>query len=404
MNISLLQRCRLDASHLIALSLLISGCDARTLPQAFTSLDSAGVTLAVSRGSVWEDRPDETWTLGPTPRVDLAESGAGVAHEFYRVQAATRLSDGRIVVADAGSSQIRVFSEDGRSLAVVGREGEGPGEYRQISSVHGLAGDSLAVFSWPTRVSILAPDFSLARTFSLGDFAWGLQTLDGQLLAELAYPSVYEYEGESRLIRVPVPVVRFSMDGVLIDTIALTEGYEEFMVVDEDGASGVRPLFGKDAAVAARGATVVVGSGDRMEFEVLDEDGSLNMIVRVDGYPLEVSDEEVEAERAALLGPESPAFWREIVSMLPAPDSRPAYGDLLIDSDGYFWAGEFQSRRTLDQPRRWEVFEPEGRWLGSLQTPARFTVFEIGSEYILGRIYDALDVEHVQVLDLHRGS
>ena len=56
----------------------------------------------------------------------------------------------------------------------------------------------------------------------------------------------------------------------------------------------------------------------------------------------------------------------------------------------------------LEESTDWEVFSPAGEWLGSVRTPARFTVFEIGEDYVLGSWRDNMDVEHVQVLRLKR--
>ena len=49
------------------------------------------------------------------------------------------------------------------------------------------------------------------------------------------------------------------------------------------------------------------------------------------------------------------------------------------------------------------MFDPAGAMLGVVETPARFTVDEIGPEFILGRWTDELDVEHVQVYELIKG-
>ncbi len=90
---------------------------------------------------------------------------------------------------------------------------------------------------------------------------------------------------------------------------------------------------------------------------------------------------------------------------LPAPKTRPACSDLLVDSEGAVWLGAFEQGRTqLLRPSEgeWRVFGAEGAWLGSVRFPARFTVYEIGRDYVLGRRYDDQDVEHVQVLELSR--
>ena len=42
--------------------------------------------------------------------------------------------------------------------------------------------------------------------------------------------------------------------------------------------------------------------------------------------------------------------------------------------------------------------------LRAVRHPARFTVFEIGSDYVLGKRLDDLDVEHEQLLRFYRGA
>ena len=46
------------------------------------------------------------------------------------------------------------------------------------------------------------------------------------------------------------------------------------------------------------------------------------------------------------------------------------------------------------------VFDPDGVMLGVVETPKRFRIYEIGSDYVLGRGADDLDVEHIQIYDL----
>ncbi|NJD19447.1 MAG: hypothetical protein FIA95_09235 [Gemmatimonadetes bacterium] len=405
---------RVHAGYLLSM-LFAAACAGEGPPPAFIATDSAGVVLAVSTGRAWDNDSTTAWTLDPSPLLDLTTTGTGPAHEFFRVSDATRLAAGRIVVADRGSSQVRLYSPEGASVRVVGGEGEGPVEYQQIASVHALAGDSVAVYSWPTRLTVLGPDLSFARTVSLGDYAQDLHLLPAGFLATLTYPSVLEYEGESRLIREPVPLVRFSFDGRLVDTVTMAPGYEEFMVVREEHGGGMRPLFGKstsvgvgrpDNATAAGRPSIVVGGGDRMAVSQFDEAGTLLREIRVEGYPLAVSAAEVQAERDARIPPEPPTpdWYREIVAMLPAPGTRPANPALLVDSEGCVWAGAYLSAVTMDEPRTWEVFDPAGAWLGTLSTPARYTVFEIGKDYVLGVRRDDLDVEHVELLRLNRGG
>jgi hypothetical protein len=59
-------------------------------------------------------------------------------------------------------------------------------------------------------------------------------------------------------------------------------------------------------------------------------------------------------------------------------------------------------RLSADDPGRWTVFDPEGRMLGTVATPARFRVFEIGTDYVLGVWADDMDVEHVRLFTLEK--
>ena len=80
------------------------------------------------------------------------------------------------------------------------------------------------------------------------------------------------------------------------------------------------------------------------------------------------------------------------------------YSEFIVDAEGYLWAGAYQSRVNLSEPREWEVFGASGEWMGTMETPANFTVFEIGRDYVLGSWSDELDVEHVQRLGLSRSG
>ena len=52
----------------------------------------------------------------------------------------------------------------------------------------------------------------------------------------------------------------------------------------------------------------------------------------------------------------------------------------------------------------WTVFDPEGRVLGFVETPAGLRVYEVGEDYILGRATDDLGVEYAQVWSLSRSG
>jgi hypothetical protein len=128
------------------------------------------------------------------------------------------------------------------------------------------------------------------------------------------------------------------------------------------------------------------------------------------GFNFELSSQAVDSVRRALSPEQQPPGIRHFLESVVIPEVRPAYSKLLVDTEGYVWArryygkaGFFPLSSPAGRPVEWEVFAPEGEWLGSVETPERFTVFEIGTDYVLGVLRDELGIEHVQVHELLRG-
>ena len=46
------------------------------------------------------------------------------------------------------------------------------------------------------------------------------------------------------------------------------------------------------------------------------------------------------------------------------------------------------------------MFDPSGEILGVVETPERFTIHEIGRDFVLGHWTDDMDVEHVRLYGL----
>lgn len=77
---------------------------------------------------------------------------------FYRPSSVVAAEDGTIYVADSGNKRIQVFGPDGEHLRSMGREGQGPGEFRSLRQIT-IAGDFLVVYdSTMRRMSVWTLD------------------------------------------------------------------------------------------------------------------------------------------------------------------------------------------------------------------------------------------------------
>ena len=110
--------------------------------RSLTVRDSAGIRIVENEGASWTS--DQAWHLSPEPIAEIGRLDEP-AHQLSRVVGATRLADGRIVVGDRGSGELRFFDRFGQHLATAGGKGEGPGEFSSMLDVTRMAGDTLIV-------------------------------------------------------------------------------------------------------------------------------------------------------------------------------------------------------------------------------------------------------------------
>ena len=85
---------------------------------------------------------------------------------------------------------------------------------------------------------------------------------------------------------------------------------------------------------------------------------------------------------------------------LPLLEHVPVASTLLIDTEGNMWIERY--RLPWEEDPVWDVIDASGHWLGTVNTPRRFNLFDIGPDYVLGRHRDDLGVERIRLYTLHR--
>jgi hypothetical protein len=89
----------------------------------------------------------------------------------------------------------------------------------------------------------------------------------------------------------------------------------------------------------------------------------------------------------------------------PAPDSLPAIQMMWIDPAGRIWVGQATEdpppyNLSARSPSSFEVFDPDGLWLGSVELPRNLGKLEdIGTDYLL---FVAHDTNDITTLRTHR--
>ena len=398
--------------------LLISGC----VPQsddaeAVVVRDSVGIAIIENRTPDWGD--DGSWWILPDPILTVGEADGEPEYEFHGVSSVTRLSDGRIAVALASAGVVRLFDCRGRFLQSIGGLGHGPGEFQRAHRLlEGPQGDLWIWDGYRGRMTVFSPGGQYEDSFAVPEgstWAGGfLQGIDrsGVLYFVLTPPGSVLPSELGRVTREPFKVVRFRPEEETLDTIIDLLGRQYYHYVDEGGAMRGRPIFGRTSTMALRSTSLVTANTDAFELRVYDHAGALRSIIIRTGDPRPVTRGEVRRVRDGLLAAAdsvaNPTLRRlrlGLASELPARQSLPAFESLRVDSGDHLWV--LRSGFSWQEGSTWDVFNPEGRWLGTVELPEELsgmTIHQIDDEMIVGVLFDELDVPYVSLFPLMKDT
>ena len=374
--------------------------------------DSAGVRIVESRTPACTP---EKQRVDTAPSLTIGVESGEQEYLFSLIRSVIRLDDGRIVVGDGGSRQLRFYDSTGRFLGATGRAGQGPGEFgtwvlrmwpRPPSEIwvnddtNGRINIVSTSGSFLGSVRVLAPEVT-PRASAVGLFS------DGTILARgllgdahtqpagrpgdvhraqsvyLRYDSTGRYLGESiRSWQQPEYAHSF-MGSTIFSAIPFTQA----------------------ELVSVHGNALAVYRGPGNEIEEWTQAGQLQRIIRWSVPPRPVRDvweryKVASLERRGLtaIGRE---LWTEFHALsLPLPENLPAIEAVMSDTEGRIWARRYRLLWETDQI--WDVFEPDGEWCGTITTPPNLTVYHIGADFVLGVHRDELDVERVRLHALNR--
>jgi hypothetical protein len=398
----------LRSSPLLPLLVVASACapDASGGPPLATVRDSAGVVIV--ENPALEQVPSLPWTVGPEPALTIGALDGPEEYQLYQVRRAHRLDDGRILVANGGSSEIRAYDASGLHLGSWGGQGQGPGEFvRMVRMDPWPVGDSVAV--WDTglrRLSVYATDGGFGRTLTIPavedvDLPSYFGTLPGGslVITGMSFP-----ESANGMVRPPMTFALMTTDGTPVATLGTFPGTETVMSTSGGIVAITAVPFARGTVAAPAGDRMIIAYNDRFELPVFTADEGLSRLVRVEMPPRPVSDalRTAEIERRVSNAPEQarPGL-RTSLETMELPPSLPVFSGIRGDAVGNIWV-ELYRPPTEPGPTDWLVLDRDGQALGRFSTPEGLTVFQIGGDFILGAMEDELEVEHVQLWSLSR--
>jgi len=362
--------------------------------------DTVGDTVVVRtvEGSVWGGSARLVEEL----RIGRLEGPEELT--FGRIVGLAVGPDGSIYVVDQQVPALRKYAPDGSYVGLFGGEGKGPGEYARPDGGLAVLRDGGIAVRDPGngRIQLYRPDGTPAGSWRVR----GSQYTSRPLYVDTAgrvYHMVFDIGEQGTRRRLAVFDATAGSEEA-VDTLAIPEWEVETLVLEavHESESGSRSMSRRSVPFAPREVWTfhphgwfVGGATGEYSIDLLREAAPVLRIER-ERTPVEVLPDEREnrRERTVAVMRMTDPDWRW--DGPPIPETKPAWQRILAADDGRLWVRLHTEAERIPEeeivepdfgganalpPERWrepavfDVFEPDGRYLGRVEAPAEMGLY-----------------------------
>ena len=391
--------------HAWLLAILLVACDGRPEPMSLSSPPEPG-TAVVNREPAWTR--STRWQLSSSPSAEIGGVAGKGPGSILKVVGVIRLDDGSIVVANASSAELKFYDRKGAWVSNAGGNGFGRGTFRMLGGIQYLETGEIAAYDESLRsLSVFDASGGYVRELMTGYDArtnGPFRTIEGVFDDEsvLIHQTRPPEDREGRR-RSDEWFVRVPREGLPVTVTDAFPG-EELVYRNFSNARDVsRPPFGRTLHTAVAPTRFYVGDDDEYAISAFSPEGALLHVVQLEGAARPVTEDAIQEYVDTRLMPNRDVPRSLLESQLRAlisSKTMPAFSALRTDPDGYLWARDFDLALPGHQRERWNVFDPNGRYLGPLTMAKGFALMTVGSDYVAGVTKDEYGTERVRVYEL----
>lgn len=332
-----------------------------------------------------------------TAEVRIGEFEGADEYLFGSITGLAVDADGNMYVYDSQVPALRQYAPDGTYVRTFGRSGGGPGEYNNSDGGMAILPDGRIVLRDPgnARFQLWTPDGEPSGEWRyMGGFFTSTPLFVDT--AGSLYTSIIDFAS-------PPPwkgsLVRYGSDGQPADTLPVPEWEYESPTITAEQTEGENvsrmmnsvPFSPDDSWTFSPLGYYVGGVSTSYAIDLMKPDGVLRLGRAVEPVAVD-PDEKANAQAWATQNMRNMVpDWRWNGPAIP--DTKPPYTDIIVAADGRIWVqlsvpgelipederddpigpdGQRRVVREWRQPVAFDVFEPDGRYVGMVRAPNGF--------------------------------
>jgi hypothetical protein len=373
--------------------------------------DSAGVQIVRnSLQPVWSE--GEAWEFEEV--LSIGEAAGDPDYQFGQIAGLDVTSDGLILVLDNQAQHVKVFSADGVFDRTVGQAGSGPGEFGPGAAVLmvGAADTVIVPDAGNQRVNVILLGEGESTSFPLSfeegiPMRWQVSNSGGLVVQRRALNLPNQDAVNTDLI------ARQAYDGTIVDTLLTPPRGDTFSFgggLPEFHFFAPEPIW-----TLLNDGTFVHAVNNEYRISAAGTDGSVTRIITMPSEPVPVSEQDIEIITGLILRLMEeqgvpPQALDGIEQGISYEDFFPAFTQMRNGPKQSLWVQRngVPSDMTEDEQENWnplldqgsdewDVFDADGRFMGFVTMPERFTPFSLKGDLFYGVWRDEFEVQYVKV-------
>lgn len=317
----------------VSLLLLIMGCSSEPeveVPEEVAALENVAVFPADSEPEMELTLTREI-SFGDTDDLFLGGSLQSVTDK-----------DGRVILADLQQPQLHLYNADGSYNRPIGREGEGPGEYRGLGA---MQVDDQYLHLMDRRLNRITR-YDLETFEVAGETSLTIEQIEGE---NFRYPQDYYLTNNEQYL---ILVGSGYSAGVTDDSRRMIGGLKLSWSGDSPYTSNLFSFDASEALVKREGGSMMVmgvdykrssvldyknsqliyGWNDQFLFKVYDEDGNYERAIY---YPFE--NLPLDRDNVLAMYDDYDEQWFSMVRDDEMPETWPSWETFTLDDEGRIW-------------------------------------------------------------------